>query len=226
MALTCILYTFRPIDPAHGHGRPGTHPQIVCQAQSLRNAYEWYSLGNHGHSVLEYSGLRCVSKTYFGRSEQEKRHNIPSREATVTHSSCISLSLTLSFITLRFLLLSYSLVEMLNVAYSVSLLMEFAAFVKFRMDEDEDDEKTEGFRLPFNTFGCILFIIPPCLVCMFIIMTASKMTYVYVAALIVFGAGFHWMQKVAKHYNWWEYAQASVSKRASKYLAKAKLSVD
>ena len=72
----------------------------------------------------------------------------------------------------------------------------------------------------------VYYFIPPCLVCMFIIMTASKMTYVYVAALIVFGAGFHWMQKVAKHYNWWEYAQASVSKRASKYLAKAKLSVD
>uniref|UniRef100_A0A6S8J0A1 Cationic amino acid transporter C-terminal domain-containing protein n=1 Tax=Amphora coffeiformis TaxID=265554 RepID=A0A6S8J0A1_9STRA len=118
-----------------------------------------------------------------------------------------------------------ALVEMLNVAYSVSLLMEFAAFVKFRMDEEEDDEKPEGFRLPFNTFGCILFIIPPCFICLFIMATASKVTYVYVAALVIFGAGFHWAQKAAKHYNWWEYAQAPISKRAAKNQAKAKLAM-
>lgn len=100
------------------------------------------------------------------------------------------------------------------------MLMEFAAFVKFRIDDEDDDEKTEGFRLPFNTFGCILFVIPPSLICLFIMATASKVTYIYVAALVVFGFGFHWIQKAAYHYSWWEYVEAPVSKRASKLKAK------
>lgn len=110
-----------------------------------------------------------------------------------------------------------SLVEMLNVAYSVSMLMEFAAFVKFRLDEEEDDEKTEGFRLPCGTVGCILFVIPPSLICVFIIMTASKMTFIYVAFLIVFGLCFHMLQKAAKHYSWWAYCEAPKPKKGSKH---------
>lgn len=113
-----------------------------------------------------------------------------------------------------------ALVEMLNFAYSVSLLMEFAALIKFRLDEEEDDEKTEGFRLPFGTFGCILFVTPPCCICVFIMITASKVTYIYVTALVAFGLGFHWLQKTAKHYSWWEYAEAPKPKRASKHAAK------
>ena len=109
---------------------------------------------------------------------------------------------------------------MLNVAYSVSMLMEFAAFIKFRLDEEEDDEQPGGFRIPLNTFGCILFVIPPSFICLFIMATASKVTYVYVAGLIVFGMGFHMLQKTGKHYNWWEYATAPISKRASKHKAK------
>lgn len=116
-----------------------------------------------------------------------------------------------------------ALVEMLNFAYCVSLLMEFAAFIKFRLDEDEeeeDDEATAGFRLPFGTFGCILFVTPPCLICVFIMLTASKVTYIYCTILVVFGFGFHWLQKTAKHYKWWAYAEAPKPKRAGKKAKK------
>ena len=114
-----------------------------------------------------------------------------------------------------------ALVEMLNVAYSVSLLMEFAAFIKIRWDEEEDDEIPPGFRLPFNTFGCILFVIPPSFICLFIMATASKVTYIYVAALVTFGMGFHVTQKAAKHYSWWAYAEAPKSKKGAKQKVKA-----
>ena len=113
-----------------------------------------------------------------------------------------------------------ALVEMLNVAYSVSLLMEFAAFVKFRWDEEEEDEIPEGFRLPLNTFGCVLFVIPPCCICVFIILTASKVTFIYVTALVVFGMGFHILQKAAKHYSWWAYAEAPKPKKGLKKKVK------
>jgi hypothetical protein len=39
-------------------------------------------------------------------------------------------------------------------------------------------------------------------------MVASKMTYLYVVILILFGVFFHFLQKVAKHYDWWEYVEA------------------
>lgn len=115
-----------------------------------------------------------------------------------------------------------ALVEMLNVAYSVSLLMEFAAFVKFRFDEDEGDEIPEGFRLPFGKVGCILFIVPPCFICVLIMATASKVTFLYVAVLVVFGMGFHIVQKAAKHYSWWEYMEAPIKhnpRKGSKHKA-------
>lgn len=100
-----------------------------------------------------------------------------------------------------------ALVEMLNFAYSFALLMEFAAFVKLRIDNDEDVERP--FRLPFGTFGCILFVLPSCLICILIMVTASKMTYLYIFFLVVFGAVFQLVQKAAHHHNWWEYVKAA-----------------
>ena len=113
-----------------------------------------------------------------------------------------------------------ALVEMLNVAYCVSMLMEFSAFVKFRFDEQDSDEIPQGFRLPFGKFGCILFVMPPCFICLFIMATASKATYVYVTGLVVFGMGFHILQKVAKHYSWWAYAEAAKPREGAKQKVK------
>ena len=50
--------------------------------------------------------------------------------------------------------------------------------------------------------------------------TASKVTYIYVTALVVFGMGFHFLQKLAKHYTWWAYAEAPKPKKGSKHKAK------
>ena len=62
------------------------------------------------------------------------------------------------------------LVEMLNFAYSISMLLEFAAFIKLRIT---DAEVERPFKLPFNTFGCVLFVIPPTLICCFLLISAS-----------------------------------------------------
>lgn len=98
-----------------------------------------------------------------------------------------------------------ALVEMLNFSFSVSLLMEFAAFIKLRITHKD---LRRPYRLPFGTVGCILFVLPSCCICLFIMMVASKMTYLYVVILILFGVFFHFLQKVAKHYDWWEYVEA------------------
>jgi hypothetical protein len=134
------------------------------------------------------------------------------------------------------------LVEMLNFAYAMSLLMEFAAFIKLRITDADGAccffvslfvsffsmtrsiDKTNNppsttrnccsfpvprpYRIPFGTFGCILFLSPACGICFFLLAVGSKLTYVYFLGLCVFGAFFHILQKTAIHYGWWEYVEA------------------
>lgn len=51
-------------------------------------------------------------------------------------------------------------------------------------------------------------IIPPSLFLIFLLAIASRTTYLYFATLLAFGIAFHFFQKVAKHYNWIQYAEA------------------
>jgi hypothetical protein len=51
-------------------------------------------------------------------------------------------------------------------------------------------------------------IIPPSLFLIFLLAIASRMTYFYFFALLAFGMAFQFFQKVAKHYNWVQYAEA------------------
>jgi amino acid transporter len=108
------------------------------------------------------------------------------------------------------------LVEMLNFAYSISMLLEFAAFIKLRVT-DADVERP--FKLPLSTFGCFLFIIPPSLICCFLLISASKMTYIYFSILSLFGLAFVFLQKFAKHYSWVEYAEAPPPRRGESKLS-------
>jgi amino acid transporter len=108
-----------------------------------------------------------------------------------------------------------ALVEMLNFSLCLSMLMEFSAFVKLRITDGDHDRP---YRIPLNTFGCILFIIPPCTVCIVLMLYASKMTYVYFTILVCFGAVAHLLQKIGKHHDWWEYAVAPPKKTKSKKL--------
>jgi amino acid transporter len=139
-----------------------------------------------------------------------------------------------------------ALVEMLNFAYSISLLMEFSAFIKLRITDSDGKWKLykhilydyglnsrltalvmlmlplffdftviRPYRVPFNTFGCVLFITPSCLICLFVMASATKTTYIYFVALLSFGVVFHFLQKMAKHYHWWEYAVAPPKKSSA-----------
>jgi L-asparagine transporter-like permease len=132
-----------------------------------------------------------------------------------------------------------ALVEMLNFAYAIALLMEFAAFIKLRITDSDGKYSTQTillvlskcncsshifrlilfafiverpFRIPFNTLGCCLFIAPACAICLFVMVSASKVTYIYFVILVTFGLVFHFIQKMAKHYNLWEYAEAPPKK--------------
>lgn len=121
------------------------------------------------------------------------------------------------------------LVEMLNFAYALSFLMEFSAFVKLRITDGDGKyvyrvlwvtiangiltacrpvEVERPFRIPLNTFGCVCLVTPACAFLIYLMLIASRMTYVYCGALCCFGLCFHGFQKVAKHYHWVDYAEA------------------
>jgi hypothetical protein len=43
-------------------------------------------------------------------------------------------------------------------------------------------------------------------------LSATKVTFIYFLGLAIFGLGFHFIQKLGKHYNLWEYAEAPPKK--------------
>lgn len=102
------------------------------------------------------------------------------------------------------------LVEMLNFAYCLSMLMEFAAFIKLRIT---DADVHRPYKIPLSTTGCVIFVIPPCLLCVYLMFIASRITYLYFAMLVTAGMLFHIVQKVAKHHHWWDYAQPPIKKK-------------
>lgn len=53
----------------------------------------------------------------------------------------------------------------------------------------------------------------------YLMLIASKMTYVYCGVLCTLGIAFHCFQKVVKHYNWVAYAEAP--KRIKKKIPRA-----
>jgi hypothetical protein len=73
------------------------------------------------------------------------------------------------------------------------------------------------YKIPLNTFGCILFVTPPVLFLFVLMAVASKVTYLYLLCLSLFGIGFHFLQKFAKHYHFLEYVEAPVRKKSSLY---------
>jgi amino acid transporter len=67
-----------------------------------------------------------------------------------------------------------TLVEMLNFNYGIALLMEYAAFVKLRV---ERPEVHRPYRIPLSTFGCCVFLLPPVLLTVFVLLLASVSTW-------------------------------------------------
>lgn len=73
------------------------------------------------------------------------------------------------------------LVEMLNFMYTLSLIFEFAAFIKLRITHSDTHRP---WRVPLSTFGCVLFLLPTFAFMGVIIVIASWKSYVFA---LVFG---------------------------------------
>ena len=76
------------------------------------------------------------------------------------------------------------LIEMLNFNYAISLLMEYCAFIKLRISQPEVERP---YRIPLNTFGCVLLFTPTFIVILLVLGLATYTTYIFVLCTNVVG---------------------------------------
>jgi amino acid transporter len=81
------------------------------------------------------------------------------------------------------------LIEMLNFNYAIALLMEYAAFIKLRITQPEVERP---YRIPLNTFGCILLFTPTCVVTILVMALATYSTYIFVICTNIIGILVFW----------------------------------
>jgi amino acid transporter len=76
------------------------------------------------------------------------------------------------------------LIEMLNFNYAVALLMEYAAFVKLRVSQPN---LVRPYRIPLDTFGCILLFSPSIVLTLLVLGMAGTRTYIVFAGVALSG---------------------------------------
>lgn len=76
------------------------------------------------------------------------------------------------------------LIEMLNFNYALSLLMEYCAFIKLRISQPHVERP---YRIPLNTFGCILLLTPTFIVTFLVLCLSTYTTYAFVICSNIIG---------------------------------------
>ena len=77
-----------------------------------------------------------------------------------------------------------SLIEMLNFNYSISLLLEYCAFIKLRISRPD---LPRPWKVPLGTAGCILALIPTMSMILVVIGLATSTTYLFCIATNLIG---------------------------------------
>lgn len=119
---------------------------------SLHNRFQLLGMADHGYLPRIFS--------------------VRSRHGTPTYGILLG-----TFVIILMTLLDLEgLIEMLNFQYSVSLLMEYAAFVKLRISRPD---LPRPYRIPFSTAGCILLFVLPVTMTLLIMCLASRWTLLF-----------------------------------------------
>jgi amino acid transporter len=96
-----------------------------------------------------------------------------SRHGTPTYGIILGTTVIIVLVTVSDLA---QLIEMLNFNYAIALLMEYAAFIKLRITHPN---MHRPWRLPFNTFGCVVLFFPPFVCTIFLLFLATYQTYIF-----------------------------------------------
>jgi amino acid transporter len=77
-----------------------------------------------------------------------------------------------------------ALIEMLNFNYAIALLMEYAAFIKLRISQPD---RPRPYRVPLNTFGCFVCILPTIFFIVLVMVLADYRMYVFITVVLTVG---------------------------------------
>jgi amino acid transporter len=69
-----------------------------------------------------------------------------------------------------------ALIELLNFNYAIALLMEYSAFIKLRISRPNLERP---WRIPLNTFGCILLFTPTFLITFLVLGLSTYSTFIF-----------------------------------------------
>jgi len=97
------------------------------------------------------------------------------------------------------------LIESLNVVYGLSLIMEYAAFVKLRWRGDFSGQSLT-FRMPGRRWAAALLVLPPCALTLALFCFASWATYAWTATVLTLGAVIHGALVIARRRQWCDFA--------------------
>lgn len=132
----------------------------LFQAELSADAFQLMGMADRGH----------VPKIFGRRS----RHGTPTYGILLGTVIIVALTVT-SF---------DQLIEMLNFNYSISLLMEYFAFIKLRISKPD---LHRPFRVPLSTFGCIAAVTPTIFFTCLILVLADLKTYLFSIGVNSFG---------------------------------------
>ncbi|WOL07798.1 putative polyamine transporter isoform X1 [Canna indica] len=76
------------------------------------------------------------------------------------------------------------IVEFLNFLYSLGMLLEFAAFIKLRINKPD---LHRPYRIPVETFGAVIICIPPTILLVLVMCLASTRTFIVSGSVMLVG---------------------------------------
>ncbi|KAL7532549.1 hypothetical protein ACHAXR_004697 [Thalassiosira sp. AJA248-18] len=91
------------------------------------------------------------------------------------------------------------LLELLNSVYALSLLMEYAAFVKLRLYHKE---LQRPYRIPVPDWAAVIIVIPPTLGILFVLAISNWYVYFFCTGAVLFGVILFKLSELSKRRGW------------------------
>mmetsp|Transcript_4442 Transcript_4442/g.12771 ORF Transcript_4442/g.12771 Transcript_4442/m.12771 type:complete len:615 (-) Transcript_4442:106-1950(-) len=132
----------------------------MFQAELSADALQLKGMADHGY----------VPKIFSRRS----------RQGTPTYSIALGVAIIVMLGAAKL----DQLVEMLNFNYSISLLMEYAAFLKLRFTRPDMERP---YQIPLNNFWCCVFMMPAILLTVFLMLLATYTTLAFAVVVNIIG---------------------------------------
>jgi len=121
-----------------------------------------------------------------------------SKHGTPTAGICFNTMVIIAFSCADF----GQLLELLNSVYAISLLLEYAAFVKLRL---YNKEMHRPYRIPVPDWAAPLVVLPPTLGVLLIFALSNWFVYIFCAGALLFGFVVFKLSELCKSRGWLEF---------------------